>query len=82
LNGKRYRRVRYGKEGKDWWMGIKPPERCHDCGVRIGQYHVPGCDMEMCPHCGRQLISCNCRKSKRDKWSTFIVPQDLGFSVR
>ena len=34
--------------------------RCHDCGVKIGCYHHPGCDMEKCPQCKEQLISCDC----------------------
>lgn len=35
-------------------------EICHDCGVLEGGIHVFGCDMENCPFCGRQLISCDC----------------------
>lgn len=31
---------------------------CHDCGALRGEAHHPGCDMETCPHCGGQLISC------------------------
>jgi rRNA maturation protein Nop10 len=37
-------------------------ERCHDCG-RLNDgahYHHLGCDMEKCPVCGGQLMSCNC----------------------
>lgn len=34
--------------------------RCHDCGVEEGMLHRRGCDMERCPFCGRQLISCDC----------------------
>lgn len=33
---------------------------CGDCGVKEGQLHLPGCDMERCPFCGAQLISCDC----------------------
>jgi len=33
---------------------------CHDCGVKEGQLHLLGCDMESCPFCGHQLISCDC----------------------
>ncbi len=34
--------------------------RCHDCNVKRGGNHHPGCDMERCPKCGGQLISCEC----------------------
>ena len=39
--------------------------RCHDCGIvnNPGNLHHLGCDMERCPNCGMQLISCKCRKN-------------------
>lgn len=33
---------------------------CHDCGTPNGGFHHPGCDMERCPRCREQLISCGC----------------------
>lgn len=38
--------------------------RCGDCGVREGELHHRGCDMERCPFCGGQLITCNCALNK------------------
>jgi len=32
--------------------------RCPDCGIAPGHYHHPGCDNEVCPKCGKRLLSC------------------------
>lgn len=37
---------------------------CRDCGCSEGELHHPGCDMERCPFCGGQLISCDCAYEK------------------
>lgn len=52
--GKKIERIKYGEDEYD------SDERCHDCLAKLGEYHHDGCDVERCPVCGDQLISCEC----------------------
>lgn len=54
--------IRFGDE-KYHWDG----ESCHDCNIKIGGIHHPGCDVEECPKCHGQLISCGCLEYEEDQ---------------
>jgi hypothetical protein len=54
-NGRRFHMVPFGDE-----PGRTSRDQCGDCGVNRGGWHHPGCDLQQCPACGRQLISCGC----------------------
>lgn len=62
VDGEVRRRLRYGRDGS---AGAES-RNCHDCGVIAGQLHVPGCDMERCPSCHCQAISCDCSIESAD----------------
>ena len=57
VEGQDYPRIRYGDEAHDFGA---TQSACRDCGVIKGEFHVWECDMERCPKCGGQLISCDC----------------------
>lgn len=58
IHGIIYEPIKVGDEG-DWYVG-EPNATCGDCGEPYGNQHLPQCDIERCPACGGQLLSCDC----------------------
>lgn len=55
-------KIKYGNEERaDFYSHSNT---CHDCGVAIGEYHQYGCDVEECPDCHLQKITCGCNGGK------------------
>jgi len=57
-------RIEYGSETEAQIEGgsmlyiPRESENCPDCGANQGDLHKMGCDVEQCPVCSEQLISC------------------------
>ena len=56
------RKVKYADGTTLDAMPYKPDDnyRCGDCNIEPGNYHHIGCDMERCPRCKGQMLSCSC----------------------
>ena len=50
-----YKRIKYGEETPHITSSY-----CPDCLASKGEYHLESCDIEICPKCHHQLLSCNC----------------------
>ena len=55
INGEEFDSITYGSGSDD----LDTPT-CDDCGARRGALHKIGCDLEPCPRCGGQAITCDC----------------------
>lgn len=60
IQGKLYDPIRFGDEDEDWGSSIGEDPTCGDCGCHVGEIHKDNCDIERCPACGLQMLSCDC----------------------
>jgi hypothetical protein len=56
IGGKAYAPLPYGEER--YPKRYKPAPNCGDCGTPLGGVHHPGCDLESCPICMGQALTC------------------------
>ncbi|MCA9804731.1 MAG: hypothetical protein KC777_22325 [Cyanobacteria bacterium HKST-UBA02] len=72
------RRILFGSEemtaGAKW-------EHCPDCLAPIGTFHHPGCDIEQCPCCNKQAISCNCVVQFPLEWWFFAEEREVSQEI-
>lgn len=57
IRGQLFRPIFFGEE--DFW-DFEDDDTCGDCGCHLGEQHLPNCDIERCPRCGGQMLSCDC----------------------
>lgn len=73
-DGEQVKRIAFGEEnyfflhnGNDNGMStLYDYEYCDDCGAAQNEYHLELCDLEVCPICHGQKLSCNCDLSFPD----------------
>jgi hypothetical protein len=67
--GNKFSRIKYGQENEIYYKSgrteyiLSTPyfEYCDDCLAKQGEYHYENCDIEVCPKCLRQKLSCDCK---------------------
>jgi hypothetical protein len=57
INGEVYERVTFGDEPG---RSERPKTPCPGCAVKVGEYHVSGCEYEICPACLSPALDCVC----------------------
>src|SRR5580698_10890266 len=65
IGGDTFEAIRWGRESS--WERWKPDFDCPDCATPLGGVHHPGCDVEQCPKCLGQALSCGCATIEVDE---------------
>jgi len=80
VNGLALFRVKFG-EADDLYPKDLAEERgyCGDCGARKGEVHIPDCEWEACPHCKKQLLSCDCHLAPHPDWPDFGLARQRAY---
>ena len=79
IKGKLYDPILFGDEDEDW-VGDGENPTCGDCGCKVGEQHLEHCDIERCPCCGGQMLSCDCGEVVH-LWQEHNKAGDVFFSV-
>jgi hypothetical protein len=54
------RQIPFGEETIHGWIKEGWNFVCGDCGILVGGFHHTNCDIEECPYCHGQRLSCSC----------------------
>ena len=73
-NGRRFDLIPFGDQADRRTSS----DRCGDCGVTCGGSHHPGCDVQRCPACGGQMMSCGCRFDEDGPDANLSLAEPLG----
>jgi len=69
--GEVFERVRFGQESGNRWEEF---DFCPGCNVSHGGLHHPGCDIEECPRCRTQYLSCDCGEADDGPGGSESIP--------
>lgn len=83
--GKLIQRIKYGDEdnvlnanGIHYPFSHSEFDYCADCTAKKGEYHLDGCDWEICPVCFQQKLSCGCELVLSDaEGNEYISPYEM-----
>ena len=64
IGGREFERIPWGNERGEFGEDAIDTE-CTNCSAPTGSLHLLSCDLEQCPRCDQQAISCACAYEQR-----------------